>query len=102
MARVTTKASWAAKEVERLKRANQKMAETVVERSRVIAPILTGALRADGRIVSIPNGLRVRFGGEKVPYARRRHFENLKNPHTLHYLERGGDSVAKEPITRYY
>lgn len=43
---------------------------------------------------------KVIFGGGSVPYARRRHFENEKNPQTLHYLERAGDSTARN-IRRY-
>lgn len=39
----------------------------------------------------------VRFGGGQVPYARRRHFENSKNPQTLGYLKRAGDNVVKNP-----
>ena len=35
-----------------------------------------------------------------TPYARRRHFENEKNPQTLNYLERAGDETFKN-IKKY-
>lgn len=69
----------------------------ILQRARMFAPKLSGELRDSGR-----SGRRnkdvvvVEFGGERVRYARRRHFENKKNPHTLRYLERAGQSVAKE------
>ena len=46
----------------------------------------------------------ITFGGSgngfNVPYARRRHFENNKNPGTLYYLENAGDDTARN-IKRY-
>ena len=42
----------------------------------------------------------VTFGDSTVPYARRRHFENKKNPQTLNYLENAGDDTARN-IKRY-
>lgn len=35
------------------------------------------------------------FGGRRVPYARRRHFENRKTPSSLRYLERAGEATAR-------
>lgn len=36
-----------------------------------------------------------------VPYARRRHYENRKNPQTLGYLQRAGDYAGKNGA-RYF
>lgn len=75
----------------------------ILQRARRFAPKLSGELRDSGR-----SGRRnkdevvVEFGGERVRYAKRRHFENKKNPHTLRYLERAGQSVAKEGGVRKF
>lgn len=88
-------------ETKRLKQAERLIANTIKARAVVLAPKLTGDLQANGRVLVVNGGLRVKFGDEDVPYARRRHFENKKNPQTLNYLQRAGDSVMKESIKRY-
>lgn len=94
--------TWVKKEERNLDRAEEKMARTILNRAKMLAPKLTGALIENGRIEKNPNGGRtIIFGDSSVPYARRRHFENRKNPQTLHYLQRAGDSVAKENVKKY-
>lgn len=70
-------------------------AEHTLVRARALGPRLSGKLRANGQTSRIKNGRRVSFGDSKVPYARIRHFENRKNPHTLNYLKRAGDITTK-------
>ena len=77
------------------------MAGVILSRAIVLAPELTGALKADGRVEDADGHKTVIFGDSGVPYARIRHFENQKNPQTLHYLEKAGDSVKKENIKKY-
>lgn len=94
--------AWLANETKVLKRAERAMGQVILHRSTVIAPVLSGDLVDSGRVEANPaGGISVVFGGQAVPYARRRHFENKKNPQTLHYLKRGGDSVAKEGPKQY-
>lgn len=38
---------------------------------------------------------RILFGDSTVRYARRRHFENRKNPQTIGYLGNSGDKIAR-------
>ena len=45
-------------------------------------------------IALAPELVHVKFGDARVPYARRRHFENKKNPHTKYYLQKAGDNVV--------
>lgn len=71
-------------------------AEKTLGRARMIAPVLSGDLKMNGRVEKIPNGVSVVFGDSRIPYARRRHFENRKSPATLNYLERAGDQTRKE------
>lgn len=94
--------SWANKIAADYDRVEEVVAGTILTRSTMIAPRLTGALQSDGRVEKNELGGRtVKFGDKDVPYARRRHFENKKNPQTLNYLKRGGDSVAKESLKKY-
>lgn len=71
-------------------------AEKTLGRARMLAPVLSGDLKMNGRVEKIPNGVSVIFGDSRIPYARRRHFENSKNPATIHYLERAGNQTKKE------
>ena len=94
--------AWLSSESKVLARAERGLAQVILNRATMLAPVLTGALVEDGRVEKNPNGHHsVVFGSNDVPYARRRHFENKKNPQTLHYLKRAGDSVAKENIKKY-
>lgn len=77
------------------------MAEATLQRAKMLAPVLTGSLRADGRIEPTEAGFDIVFGSEAVPYARRRHFENNLHPDTKYYLQNAGESVAKEGIKNY-
>lgn len=76
---------------------------TDIHRAAVIlAPKDTRALANSGRIErNGPASYSVIFGGGKVPYALRRHYENLAHPGTLRYLERPGDQIARGGLTKY-
>jgi len=72
------------------------MATDIHRQATILAPKLTGALVNSGNIKRVqPAEYEVTFGGSRVPYAKRRHFENKKNPQTLRYLERAGDATAR-------
>lgn len=93
---------WLALEQVNLDNAVRQMANTILSDSRMLAPVLTGALRSDGNVKK--EGLAsyiVQYGDARVPYARRRHFENKKNPQTKYYLWNAGDRVAKQGIQRF-
>lgn len=80
------------------------MAEATLQRSRMLAPELTGSLKADGRVEEAGENeleVSVAYGSPAVPYARRRHFENNLHPDTKYYLQNAGDTVAKEGISKY-
>lgn len=87
-----------------LKRTVRNMMGVTVNRAQMLAPVLTGALRSSGRVIGDGSKVSAIFGGKDVdvPYARRRHFENRKNPQTLLYLQRAGNSVTKEGVKKYY
>lgn len=85
-----------------LDRAVAEMATDIDRRAKMLAPVDSGNLVSSGRVKR--NKLasyQVSFGDNQVPYARRRHFENKKNPQTLRYLEKAGDSVSRGNISKY-
>ena len=89
-------------ETQKIDNALAKMGTAILNRAQMYAPVLTGALRADGRVVKdSPSSVTVRFGGFSVPYARRRHYENNKHPATKYYLERAGNQVARQGVQNY-
>ena len=106
MATITVKVSskadaWARMTKANLDNALRSAGDTVLQRAQLLAPVATGALKRDGRVEKSSGEVKVKFGDATVPYARKRHYENNKNPQTLLYLERAGDQVAKEGIKRY-
>lgn len=93
---------WLALEQVNLDNAVRQMANTILSDSRMLAPILTGALRSDGNVKKEGQASYiVQYGDARVPYARRRHFENKKNPQTKYYLWNAGDRVVKQGIQRF-
>lgn len=78
------------------------MGDSILASATVRAPILTGALRRSG-VVSNPSSSQVDviFGSDRVPYARKRHYENKKHPGTRYYLKNAGDTAAKKGIARF-
>lgn len=88
-------------ENERINSALAKMGQSILNKAQLYAPVDTGALRADGRVIKEPDSVSVVFGGFSVPYARRRHYENNLHPDTKLYLERAGNQVAKQGVQSY-
>lgn len=84
-----------------VRNALEAMANATLQRAQMLAPVLTGSLKADGRVEKTADGFEVVFGSESVPYARRRHFENNLHPNTKYYLENAGKSVEREGINNY-
>jgi len=78
------------------------MTTDVHRRAVILAPKDTRALANDGRIEKISEGYRVVFGSAKVPYARKRHYENKKNPGSIGYLDKAGESVARGSKGKYF
>lgn len=96
-------AQYVASETKKLNDATNKMCNSIISLAQILAPVDTGDLRASGRVEPLENGSSAVFGGASVdvPYARRRHYENRKNPQTLRYLERAGESITKKGIKGY-
>lgn len=93
---------WLANEYRKMDRVEEVMAGVILTRAIILSPKDSGDLAENGRVVKNPEGGRsIIFGDASVPYARIRHFENKKNPQTLGYLAKAGDSVAKESIKKY-
>lgn len=93
--------SWRAKKERNYDEIALQMATDVDRNAKVFAPKDKGNLVNSGRIErKAPAEYVVSFGGRgqgtNVKYARRRHYENRKNPQTIGYLERAGEGVAKQ------
>jgi hypothetical protein len=87
---------WSRRKARQLDVAMLELATTIHRDAGNLAPVLTGALVDSGRVIRHRDGhYSVVFGGGQVRYAKRRHYENRRNPHTLRYLERAGDSNSK-------
>lgn len=78
------------------------MSTDIHRRAVMLAPVLSRALVSSGIIEPVARGYRVKFGSSRVPYARRRHFENKKHPSTIGYLAKAGDSVARGDKAKYF
>ena len=71
------------------------MGDRILMDAIALAPKMTGDLKSDGRVEVVSGTeVHIKFGDARVPYARRRHFENKKNPQTLQYLKRAGDNIV--------
>ncbi len=100
--KMTINKNWS-KDIERgIKLAVLEMTTDIHRRAVVLAPKDTSALANSGVVEPITDGYRIKFGSSRVPYARIRHFENKKNPQTLGYLAKAGDSVARGDKTKYF
>lgn len=94
--------SWLDYTEDNLDRAVLEMATDIDRRAKILAPVDTGNL-VNSAVIKREDkaSYSVTFGNARVPYARRRHFENKRNPQTLGYLQRAGDSVARGNISKY-
>ena len=94
VAKVTMKSGWDS--TAGLERGLAEMATDIHKRAVILAPKDTRALVNSGNISRTGDKeYTIKFGSTAVPYARRRHFENKKNPQTLGYLSKAEDSVAR-------
>lgn len=100
--KVSINKNWSKGIEQGMKNALLGMATDIHRRAIILAPKDSRALINSGEIEPVMNGYRVSFGSPKVPYARRRHFENKKNPQTLGYLAKAGDSVARGDKSKYF
>lgn len=97
---------WTPKKASMLDSAIAEIATVIHERAVMLAPHDKGNLVASGMIKRLANShYIIRFGGSSggfnVPYAKRRHYENRKNPHTKFYLQNAGDGVKRSGIKQY-
>lgn len=100
--KINIQSNWSAKTQEGMQAAVLEMSTDIHRRAIILAPKDTRALINSAKIEPIKEGYKVEFGSSKVPYARRRHFENKKNPQTKGYLAKAGDSVARSDKKKYF
>ena len=101
VARVTMKKGWDS--TEWTEKGLAEMATDIHTRASILAPKDTRALVNSGNIKKTGESeYTIKFGSSKVPYARRRHFENKKNPQTLGYLSKAADSIKRSDKSKYF
>lgn len=100
--RVTIKKNWDGTISKELNIGLLEMSTDIHRRSSILAPKDTRALVNSGRIEPIRDGYKIIYGGGRVPYAKRRHYENYKNPQTLGYLAKAGDAVSRGNVKKYF
>lgn len=100
--KVTVNKNWSNGVERGIKAGLLEMVTDIHHKAVILAPKVTRALANSGKIEPVMDGYKVEFGSPKVPYARRRHFENKKNPQTIGYLAKAGDSVARGDKSKYF
>jgi len=94
--------TWQGKQEKSIEVGLLEMVTDIDTKAKILAPKQTRALVNSGRITKVMGGYAVSFGDDKVPYARRRHYENNKNPQTIGYLAKAGDGVIRGNISKYF
>lgn len=90
--------AWSSRKEREIDLSVLQLATDIDRTSAALAPVLTRQLVNSKRIERKGNAhYSISYN---TPYARRRHFENKKNPGTLLYLKRAGD-VASKNIRKY-
>lgn len=98
---------WSELTIANYKSAQRAMGDSILNLSKMVAPKKTGALRGDGRVVTVDDDtIAVQYGSDGVPYARYQEYGNPAWHYTTpgtgpHYLQRSGDMVAKRGIKEY-
>lgn len=100
--KLTVKKNWASDITRGLQVGLLELATDVQRRAVILAPVDTGALANSGNVEPVIDGYKIQFGSARVPYARKRHFENKKNPQTIGYLAKAGESVVRGNTSKYF
>ena len=79
-----------------------RMGFDVASRARFNAPVKTGALRNSIRVAPEGRDVYIIAGSSRVPYARRREYENNLHPETKHYMHRAFESVMNSDWEEKY
>lgn len=90
-------------EAEKQDGAMAEMAIDIMTRAQLNAPKASNALVRSAKVKrNEKNDYSVMFGDNSVKYAKRRHYENKKNPGSLRYLEKAGESVGRGDLGKYF
>lgn len=101
--KVTTNNNWMNEELQKQDDALAEIAIDIMNRAQINAPKASNALVRSAKVKR--NGesdYSVTFGDNAVKYAKRRHYENKKNPGSLRYLEKAGESVGRGDPRKYF
>ena len=100
---MTIDKNWSGKVSKGMEAGLAEMATDIHKKSSMLAPKASSALVNSGMIKKTADfEYTISYGSSKVPYARRRHYENKKNPQTIRYLEKAGESVKRGNQEKYW
>lgn len=106
--KLTVKPNWSAGIENGMKLAILDIATDIHARAIILAPKDTRALVNSGKISPVQDGYSVKFGSERVPYARIQELGGTtgKNGSVTikgtRYLRKAGEGVAKGNISKYF
>lgn len=101
-ARIKIDRNWLSNGEKSLDKGLLEMTTDIHTRSGIIVAKDTRALLNSGIIEKIREGYRIKYGNARVPYARKRYFENKKTPSSLKWLEKAADSVSRGNTSKYF
>lgn len=100
---MTIEKNWSGKVSKGMEAGLVEMVTDIHKKASILAPKDSGALVNSSQIKKTADfEYTISYGSSKVPYARRRHYENKKNPQTLGYLSKAGDSVQRGNKEKYW
>lgn len=97
--KVKMKVNWSGDIESRLQKGLLEMTTDVLTRAIILAPFKDGGLAGSGTVTPIKDGYQIKFGSQRVPYARRQNFEHKTRSH---YLARAGEGAARGNVNRYF
>ena len=97
--KVNMKPNWSGNIQAGLQRGLIEMAFDVHDRAVILAPHKDGGLAGSGTVTPIKDGYQIKFGSQRVPYARRQNFEHKTRSH---YLARAGEGAARGNVSKYF
>ena len=101
--KVTMKPNWSSDILKGLDNGLFEEVTDIDRRSDILAPKLSGNL-VESDTVKKTGELEytITYGSSRVPYARKRFYENKLHPETVGYLKKAADAVQRGDEGKYY
>lgn len=97
--KVSINKNWSSNVSNELKVGLLEVTTDVHARSAILTPKDTRALVNSGKIEPITNGYKIKYGSDRVPYARRQFYENRTKSH---WLTKAAENVLRSSLAKYF